>query len=258
MTARLRSMTDDELGRALAGLDLAWPPDPDLAPRVIAATRGERHPKILRLPLSRTKRILLIAAATVLLLAGAAVAARFLVDLGAVVVERTPGPVAQPSPTASSVFGTPLTIAEAAEVLGDDVPLPFDLGRPDRIWADEVFTEAGQVVRVTVTWRARPGLPAIEGSEHGAVLMRFEGDVDQAWKELYETTGRIEPARVQGVEAIWTTGRHTVQLLTSEGIVHVGVDGNILLWRHGRYTMRLETSLRKVEAVRIAETVGTP
>ena len=104
MTTRLRSMSDDELGRALAGLDLAWPPDPDLAPRVIAATRGRRHPKILRLPLSRTKRILLIAAATVLLLAGAAVAARFLVDLGAVVVERTPGPVAQPSSTASGVF----------------------------------------------------------------------------------------------------------------------------------------------------------
>ena len=41
MTARLRAMSDDELGARLAGLDLEWPTTPDLAPAVRAATRQE-------------------------------------------------------------------------------------------------------------------------------------------------------------------------------------------------------------------------
>jgi len=55
-----------------------------------------------------------------------------------------------------------------------------------------------------------------------------------------------------------STGPHTIRLLTSEGIVYTGVDGNVLLWRDGPYTMRLETSLTKAEAVRIADSLGTP
>ena len=136
--------------------------------------------------------------------------------------------------------------------------LPEQLGPPDDLWADELFTDVGEVVRITAAWDPIPGLPAIEGTTHGAVLMRFEGDTDQAFKEIYENTGTVEPAIVGGDEAIWTTGPHTIRLLTSEGIVYAGVDGNVLLWRDGPYTMRLETSLPKAEAVRIADVGGNP
>jgi hypothetical protein len=257
MSERLRSMTDDELGAALTDLDLAWPSTPDLAPSVMAATRAPA-PRVARLPLPRSRRILLIAAAIVLLLAGAAVAARIVFDIGAVVVRVTPDPRTNPTPTATAPFGEPITRAEAARLLGSEVAFPTTLGAPDRIWADEIVTEAGDVVRITAAWEPGPGLPAIEGSRWGAVLMRFEGNVDQAFKDVYEATGDVEPATVGGLDAYWTTGPHVIQLLTSDGIVYVRVEGNVLLWREGPYTMRLESALSKDEAIRIAESTGTP
>jgi hypothetical protein len=257
MSERLQAMSDTDLGDAFSRLDLDWPPTPDLAPAVMAATRAERRPRVVRLPLSRTKRILLMAAAAVLLLAGVALAAKIVIDLGAVVVEVTPTPGPLPTSPSLDPFGRPLTLEEATAVFGGDLGLPERLGPPDDLWADQLFTDVGEVVRITAAWDPAPGLPVIEGTEHGAVLMRFEGDLDQAWKEIYESTGTIEPARVGGAEAVWTTGRHTIRLLTSEGIVYAGVDGNVLLWRDGPYTMRLEVALPKGAAVRIAASVGT-
>jgi hypothetical protein len=258
MSERLRAMSERELAATLSSLDLAWPPTPDLAPVVMASVRASSQPRVIRLPLSRPKRILLIAAATLLLLAGVALAARFVIDLGAVVVEFTPGPLTQPTPTPGDPFGEALTIQEATAIFGDDLVLPERLGPPDRLWADEVFTDAGEVVRITAAWNPGPGLPVIEGSRFGAILMRFEGETDQAFKEVYEDTGTVSSAPFDGIDGIWTRGPHTLRLLTSEGLVYVGVDGNVLLWRDGPYTMRLETSLPKGEAVRIAASVGTP
>jgi hypothetical protein len=256
---RVRRMDDVELGRALAGLDLAWPAEPELAPAVMARATSRTPPRVVRLPLSRSKRILLIAAAAVLLLAGAAVAARIVIDLGAVVVEVSPRPGSPPpSPSATTPFGTPLGVAEAERLLGEELPLPAELGQPDRVWADQVVTDAGEVVRITAAWEPAPGLPAIEGSRFGAVLMRFEGDTDQAFKDVYEDTGTVEPAFVDGREAVWTTGPHVLRLLTSEGVVDVRVNGNVLLWTDGEHTMRLETAVSKSDAIRFATSVGTP
>jgi len=257
MSERLASMSDAELGDVLAHLDLDWPQDPDLARTVMAATRTTQRPRVVRLPLSRPKRILLIAAATVLLLAGAALAAKFVIDLGAVVVEYTPGPGVLPTSPSAESFGQRLTLEEATAVFGEDLGLPERLGPPDELWADELYTDVGEVVRITAAWDSIPGLPAIEGTAHGAVLMRFEGDTDQAFKEIYEDTGTVQQAFVDGIEGTWTTGPHVLQLLTSDGLIPVRVTGNVLLWRDGPYTMRLETSLPKEEAIRIAASVGT-
>jgi hypothetical protein len=222
------------------------------------ATRGPA-PRVTRLPLPRSRRIVLIAAAIVLLLAGAAVAAKIVLDLGAVVVTVTPDPRTDPTPTpgVSEPFGEPITRAEAARLLGDELSLPTALGPPDRLWADEVFTDSGDVVRVTAAWEPGPDLPPIEGSRFGAVLMRFEGNVDQAFKDVFESTGDLGRTTVGGLDAYWTTGPHVIQLLTSEGVVHVRVEGNVLLWRDGPYTMRLETAVPLARAVRIAESAGT-
>jgi hypothetical protein len=257
MSERLRAMSDEELGAALSTLELAWPATPDLAPTVMASTRATSRPRVVRLPLSRSKRIMLVAAATLLLLAGAALAARFVIDLGAVVVEVTPAPGTRPPTSPTISFGEPITLEEAEALLGDELRLPTRLGPPGRIWADEVFTDVGEVVRITATWGPGPGLPVIEGTKHGAVLMRFEGDTDQASKEVYEDTGVVEPARVDGIDGVWTTGAHVLRLLTSDGIVLVRVDGNVLLWRDGAYTLRLETALPKADVLRIAASTGT-
>jgi hypothetical protein len=258
MSERLRSMSDEELGGAMSTLDIAWPSTPDLAPTVMAAIGPERSPHVVRLPLSRSKRIMLIAAAVVLLLAGAAVAAKIAIDLGAVVVEVTPS-VPGVNPTSSiAPTGEPVTQEEAGVLLGRAVAVPGPLGRPDRIWADEVFTEAGEVARVTMAWRARQDLPEISDTRYGAVLMVFEGDANQASKVLYEDTGVLRYETVDGVDYYWTIGTHLLELLTGEGVVYVRVEGNVLLWRDGPYTMRLETSLPKADALRIATSAGTP
>ena len=89
MSERLRAMGDDDLGAALSSLDIDWPSTPALHTAVMARAASER-PAIVRLHLSRPRRIMLIAAATVLLLAGAAVAAKIVIDLGGVVVEVSP------------------------------------------------------------------------------------------------------------------------------------------------------------------------
>jgi hypothetical protein len=258
MSERIRSMSDDELGGALATLHVDWAPTPELASQVMARVSSDPHPRLARLPLSRPKRIALIAAATVLLLAGAAVAAKIIIDLGAVVLQVTPGPPGLlPTPSIAPTGG-PVTLREAGILLGKDVTLPARLGRPDRVWADTVFAESGKVARVTLAWPARPGLPEISGARFGAVLVIFEGETNQASKELYEDTGVLQVETVAGIDYYWTTGTHLLQLLTSEGVVYVRVDGNVLLWRDGPHTMRLETALPKAEALRIARSAGTP
>ena len=258
MSDRMRSMSDEELGGALATLDVDWAATPDLAREVMARVSSDRLPRVVRLPLSRSKRILLIAAATVLLLAGAAVAAKIIIDLGAVVVEVTPShPSILPSPSIVPT-GERITLREAGILLGQDVTLPARLGRPDRVWADRVFTDSGEVPRVTLAWRARPGLPQIEGARYGAVLQVFEGDANQASKELYEDTGVLRFETIDGVEYYWTRGTHLLQLLTGESVVYVRVEGNVLLWRDGSHTMRLESALPKAEVLRIVTSSGTP
>jgi hypothetical protein len=257
MTERLRSMSDEDLGAALSTLEIGWPPAPDLAPVVMARAASEMGPGMVRLPLSRRKRILLIAAATVLLLAGAAVAARILIDLGGVVLEVTPNrpgilPTQSIAPT-----GEPTTLREAGVLLGRDVRVPERLGRPDRVWADEVFTEVGEVARVTLAWRARSDLPEISDTRFGAVLMVFEGDANLASKDVYEDTGVLQFETVDGVDYYWTRGTHLLELLTSEGVVSVRVEGNVLLWRDGPFTMRLETALPRAGAMKIAGSSGT-
>ncbi len=257
MSERLRSMDDHGLGTALSTLDIEWPSTPDLAPVVMGRVSTKAHPGLVRLPLSRPKRIMLIAAATVLLLAGAAVAAKIIIDLGAVVLDVTPNrPGLLPTPSIAPT-GQPVTLEEAASLMGREIPIPEPLGRPDRVWADRVFTEVGRVARITLAWRARPDLPEISETRYGAVLMVFEGDANLASKDVYEDTGVLQFETVDGVDYYWTRGMHLLELLTSEGVAYVRVEGNVLLWRDGPHTMRLETMLPKAEALRIGVSAGT-
>lgn len=252
MSQRLRSLSDEDLGLALAGLDLEWPAEPDLSERVMRGVRAQ--PRVVRLPMRRSRRLLLIAAAIVLLLAGAAVAAKIVIDLGAVVVEVGPRPSTIPSPTAPPL-GERITLREARDLLGEDVPFPERLGRPDGIWADQLVTDAGDVVRISAAWRPGPGLPQIQGTRFGAILIRFEGNTDQAFKDVFEDTGRFQPVTFDGIDGYWLSGRHQLRILTSDGMAYVTIDGNVLLWRDGPYTMRLETALPEREAIHIATSI---
>ena len=156
-------------------------------------------------------------------------------------VEVTPRPSSGlPSPTTTAPFGTPLSVADAERLLGEELPLPAELGRPDRVLGGRPRTPA----RWSGSRRREPSadVPAIEGSRFGAVLMRFEADTDQAFKDVYEDTGTVDGVRRRS-RGRSTTGPHVLRLLTSEGVVDVRVEGNVLLWTDGAHTMRLETAV---------------
>lgn len=254
MSERLGRLTDDQLGTALGALDVEWPEPSELSGRVVSSIRSTGPGAVVRLPRRRRTKLVLIAAAALLLLAGAAVAAKLVIDLGAVVVRVPEQPGTLP-PDSRVPLGEPISLEEARDLIGADVPIPAALGEPDRVWADGVTTDAGDVVRLTLAWRSRPGLPAIAGTGFGAVLMRFEGDFDLASKEVYEDTGSVEGAWVGNTEALWTSGPHALDLLTADGPTSVRVQGNVLLWRDGDLTFRLETALPKHRAETIAESI---
>jgi hypothetical protein len=259
---RLRSLSDDELGSALASVvpEAAWPATPDLVGDVVAEIVAvERRPAVRvvlpRIP-SRRRRLILLVAALVALTAVAA-ATRFVIDLGAISIQTIEGrPTALPSATAPPSLGRPVTLERAATIAGFDPVVPVALGPPDRVWVDRGPVSFEEVAsRVVMAWRPGPGLPRIDGSDWGAVLMAFEGTADVAFKFLYEDTGSIEEAFVDGRPAYWTVGRHRLDLLTDDGLKTVRVRGNVLLWNDAGLALRLETVLTKDEAIRIAESV---
>lgn len=265
MNGRLQGMSDELLGQALAGVapDLAWPATPDLA-RAVAETitQRERVPGLAppRLWMPSRRRVVVLIAAAILVLAAAAVAAKLVIDLGAVSVQVIPGrPTALPSaPATDADFGTPVSMDRAARIAGFAPLVPDGLGAPDRVWVDRgAVSYTGETAsRIVLAWRPGPGLPPIAGSTWGAVLMQFEGSTDSAVKLVFEEGNRLGEAYVNGTPAYWVTGEHELDLLTPSGVQAVRVTGQVLLWNDQGLALRLETDLDKAQAIRIAESAG--
>lgn len=265
MTDRFPEMSDDELGLSLGeiGNRLDWPATPDVATAVGETIRRlgtSPSPSAPRLSLPSRRRTLLVIAAALLTLAGAAIAARLVIELGAIAVEVRPGsPGSLPTNVAArSDLGREVTLDEASEIAGFPPGMPSILGAPDRVWVDEatVEPESARVTRRIVTaWVPTEGLPAIPGTERGAVLMQFEGQWEVAAKFLFGETDRFETAVVDGRQAFWTFGEHELVLVAGDRSVRYLVTGTVLIWQEAGFTFRLETALPKARAVRIAGSI---
>ncbi len=265
MTERLVRMTDEQLGAGLGRLgdELAWPGTPDVAGAVIDAIREERSAPSLvapRLSMPSRRRTLLVIAAALLALAGVALAARFVIELGAISIEVLPGrPTALPTSVATDEdFGREVSLSDAGTIAGFAPETLSALGPPDRTWVDEaeVGPEPGDVaMRIVNAWAPNAELPAIPGTRTGAVLMQFEGDWEVASKLLFEETDRFGDAFVEGRDAFWTTGEHELVILRGDEAMRLLVSGNVLIWQDAGFTFRLETALPKQAAVAIAESL---
>jgi hypothetical protein len=248
----LHRLDDDQLGRSLSTLDLAWPePSADLEANV--QTEVERRP--WRPPaVSRTVRMVLLAAAIVLLLAAGAVAARLVFDLGAITIE--PLPTGRPLPTASELpeLGQPVTVEEAEALTGTAALVPTALGSPDHVWVDtpEDVPFGAAPTRIVMAWRARPGLPRIPGSPFGAVLIRWDATVEVGVK-LVGHSFRVVPIPGRG-DGFWVTDPHELVLYGPDGPRSILVRGHVLLWGDEDTTFRLESRLSERDAVLIATT----
>ena len=258
-------MTDPALHDALAAAreHIDWPRSPDVVRDVGATIRAmHERPSLVspRLSMPSRRRTLLAIAAALLLLAGAALAARLVIEIGAVVVRVLPDrPTSLPTNVATpDDLGREVTLAQAEAAAGFPAALPMALGPPDRTWVDEAIVgfEPDDVARRIVNaWLPTTTLPVIAGTESGAVLMQFEGDWEVASKLLSAETDRFGEVIVEGRPAFWTSGEHELELISGDEPLRLLVTGNILIWQDAGYTFRLETVLGKGAAIAIAESI---
>jgi hypothetical protein len=264
MSERHGELTDAAVRDALVAAreHIDWPRSPDVVEDVSATIRAMRAtPSLMapRLSLPSRRRTLLAVAAVLLLLAGAALAARVVIELGAIAVRVLPDRPTLPTNVATTDdLGREVTLAEAEAAVGFPAALPPALGPPDRTWVDEALVgfEPDDVARRVVNaWAPTTDLPAIRGTEAGALLMQFEADWEVASKLVSAETGRFGHAIVDGRPAFWTTGEHELVLISGAERLRLLVTGNVLIWQDAGYTFRLETALGKGAAIDIAESI---
>ncbi len=222
----------------LRALELEWPPEPDVAPRVRA--RLEAQPRRRRWP-----RIAIPVA--VLVLVAAVPPARSTVldwlGIGGERIERVPE-APTPAPT-------PLDLGERVP-LPDDALVPAELGEPDGVY------RAGEIL--SLLYRPRDGLPESEHSGAGALVSQFPGRTREEFvrKQVGPDT-RIDRVTVRGEPGFWIAGAaHGLLYEDPSGAIFEArgrLAGNALVWRHGDRTLRLEADITKSRALAIARSI---
>ena len=213
----------------LRALELEWPPEPDVAPRVHARLERKRR---------RWPRVAIPVA--VLVLVAAVPPARSTVldwlGIGGETIERVPE---TPSPTP-----TPRDLGTRVP-LPDDALVPAALGRPDAVYG------AGD--RVTLLYKPRPGMPEV-------LIDQFPGRTRETYvrKQVGPHT-RIDRVTVQGEPGFWLSGAsHSLLYEDPNGTVldiPARLAGPTLVWRHGDRTLRLEADVTKSRALAIARSI---
>ena len=245
----MRAPTDEQLEAALAEL---------AAPRSTASDAGRRGGGRTPGPRSKPRRrprrrlawslpespaLAVVIAAALLALAGAALAARVVFELGAVVVEVLPGrPTALPTNAVatSADLGREVSPEEAEAIAGFPAALPPALGPPDRTWVDETeiaFDSDRVVRRVASAWSPTSDCRCSRARE-GGPSDAVRGSWEVASKQLFAETNRFGEAIVDGRPAFWTTGEHELVLIAGGEPNEVLVTGNVLIWQDAGFTPR--------------------
>lgn len=261
MTA-LRHLPDADLSAALTriGRDLDVPTTPLVVEGVrarIAEREGTPVTFRPRLSLPSRRRTIALVAAAMLLLGGAALAAKLVIDLGAVTIDVVPSrPTAPPTTMETGrAFGRPTTLAAAESAAGFAASIPTALGAPDHVWVGTSADLGPPTTRIVLAWDPRLDLPAIDGLPWGAVLMELRGDAALIGKTVFADAGSLDVVHVHGDVAYWITGEHTLTIATPLGTRDLKITGNVLVWQRGGLTYRMETTASRDRAIAIAETL---
>jgi hypothetical protein len=243
----------DTLERALRSLAerVQFPPTPPIAPTVGARLRADaaraHRPPFAGVVAWPRRRLVIVVALALVLLGGAAVAARL--AIGPVEVRIVPSLSPGAPPETPAAFGDEVPLARAGRLAGIEPAWPPGLGRPDDVY---VVDTGGAGSAVVLAWRGEAG--RIPDTPWTAVLIELRGDVQIATK--YVGASGIHTARVDGRRAFWISGAHDLSLQGAFGGGTVRVSGSVLLWQPAPgLAYRLETTLPKPEAIALAETV---
>jgi hypothetical protein len=271
----LRSMSDDELAKALGSLAsaVAWPqpglaPDgPDLATSVRARIVAGQ-PRTARrgwFSFAPVRRSLVLAVVVLVVLAAVAGAVAFGVpgirlifgDPGGTpppaVATPAPAPTGSEAPAGSSLdLGELVDADTASERAGFPVLLPADplLGAPDATY----YSGRDEVALV---WAPTDALPPTAESDIGLLIMQFRGSVSpEPIGKIISSGTTVEPVQI-GDGGYWISGDPHVFFYMSPDGQHIDEGrrwvGDALIWQDGELTYRIETSLGKDAAIRMAE-----
>jgi hypothetical protein len=241
-----------ELSRAIA-----FPPVPDVAPRV--AARIARGPERRRPP---RRRIALIALAVLLAAAAIAIAAtpggrhavERLLGLRGASVERV-STLPRVPPFRGLDLGDPTSLAEARRGADFPVRVPAVLGPPEAVYVDRSQGSPW----VSLVYSPRPGLPRTRAGV-GLVLTQLRGDLaPEAVGKLVATGTRVRRVEVGADRGYLIEGApHLVIFRDAAGDYRTEtarLAGATLLWTKGPVLLRLEADLPGAALVRLGASV---
>jgi hypothetical protein len=254
-------MGEMELERALRelGSGYPYPPTPNLASAVRRRIVARPAAPVRRLSLWRDPRRLALAAAIVLVLAGAAAvinpttrdAIAHFFQVRGVIVSRV-SPLPSLSPATPLNLGRRATMADAQSAVSFTIRVPAELGAPDAVYLDSEVPGG----EVALAYSPRPGIPLVKQTGLGALITEFRGDLIPGFlsKEVGPST-TLEETSVNGDPSWWIAGEPHLVFVQVGGTDHqvsLRMAANTLIWEHGGVTYRIESSLSKADAFRIA------
>jgi hypothetical protein len=233
-------VTELEQRLVTLGGELAYPPEPALAPAVLARLEERQRRPFPWRAVAVALAVLAVGIGAAFAVPQARTAILRWFHLRGATVERV-----QTLPTAvarsrAGGLGRPLPRDRAEQVVGFRLLLPpFEGSAPGRVFvldralASVTLRAYGQTVLLS-EYRSRVGL----------------------LKKAVVGTTVVDPVRVDGDRGLWLEGAaHTLTYFDRRGVYHqrtVLIRGNVLLWVHGDITLRLEGKLSKAQALRLA------
>lgn len=175
---------------------------------------------------------------------------------GVLIEHRTRPPVAGAGARLS--LGERVSLAEARRGVSFEVLLPAGRGKPDEVYLAD--TPSGG--RISLLYRARPGLPPAAGSSVGLLVTEFRARIDdQLLRKAIGGGVHLQDVTLGGEPGFWIDGKpHQLIFADERGNFfqdNARLAGNTLLWQRGPLTLRLESVLSKAQAVGVAESLNT-
>jgi hypothetical protein len=237
-------LSDAELDRRLRALDVEFPKAPHLDQAVLANLRQPKR----RFPWRVAIVLALLAA---LLASTSVIAGAFGIGPVRILFE---GSMATPNGVARSIrstLGRRVDIKTAQSVVGFPLEIPRSLGMPD-----ETYVLPTGIV--SFIYHAREGLPAIDNSDIGLLMMIIAGDTDPdlIGKIVHEGQTTLEAVSIGGRPGYWITGEpHVLWYRMPDGResqVQSRLVTDSLLWQGVGVVYRMESAAGEQRTIELA------